>query len=111
MESHRLNSLPLTPELFEKYLPYAMALGIESKWAKAFEGIYTEPTQWYVGSNPTTTFHSTSFANDLSQMSSCTGSSMSSLPRSSGGSGFSSSGGGGGGFSGGGSGGGGGHGF
>ena len=111
VESHRLNSLPLTPELFEKYLPYAMALGIESKWAKAFEGIYTEPTQWYVGSNPTTTFHSTSFANDLSQMSSCTGSSMSSLPRSSGGSGFSSSGGGGGGFSGGGSGGGGGHGF
>lgn len=110
VESHRLNSLPMTPELFEKYLPYAMALGIESKWAKAFEGIYTEPAQWYVGLDRATTFHSTSFANDLSQMSSCAESAMSSAPRSSEGSGFSSSGSGGG-FSGGGSGGGGGHGF
>jgi len=28
--------------LFEKYLPYAIALGVSDRWAKAFEGIYRE---------------------------------------------------------------------
>jgi len=26
--------------MFEKFLPYAMVLGVEDKWAKKFEGIY-----------------------------------------------------------------------
>lgn len=29
-----------TPELFEKYLPYAMALGVEKQWASQFEAIF-----------------------------------------------------------------------
>ena len=37
----------LTPELFEKYLPYAMIFGIEKKWSKNFESlIHSNPT-WY----------------------------------------------------------------
>ena len=27
------------PRLFEKYLPYAIALGVSERWAEAFEGI------------------------------------------------------------------------
>ncbi len=29
-----------TPELFEKYLPYALALGVENKWAKQFDEVF-----------------------------------------------------------------------
>ena len=28
-----------TPELFEKYLPYALALGVEQRWAEGFAGV------------------------------------------------------------------------
>lgn len=28
-----------TPELFEKFLPYAMALDVETRWSKRFEGV------------------------------------------------------------------------
>jgi uncharacterized membrane protein YgcG len=44
-----------TPELFERYLPYAVALDVENAWAKRFEGVIenaaTEPTDkdWYTG--------------------------------------------------------------
>ena len=34
-EKYRLQNL--TPEIFEKFLPYAMIFGIEKKWAKNFE--------------------------------------------------------------------------
>jgi len=110
VESHRLASLPLTPELFERYLPYAMALKLDSRWAQAFEGICKEPPRWYVGDGHLTGFHSASFSSDMQTMSACAGAAMQSVPRSSDSSGFSG-GGGGGGFSGGGSGGGGGSGF
>jgi uncharacterized membrane protein YgcG len=33
-----------TPELFEKYLPYAVALDVENAWAKRFEGILEDST-------------------------------------------------------------------
>ena len=33
-ERYRMQNL--TPDMFEKYLPYAMIFGIEKKWAKAF---------------------------------------------------------------------------
>jgi uncharacterized membrane protein YgcG len=44
-----------TPELFERYLPYAVALDVENAWAKRFEGVLdnaeTEPSEavWYMG--------------------------------------------------------------
>ena len=34
------------PGLFEKYLAYAMALGIEHKWTRAFEGIAIKQPEW-----------------------------------------------------------------
>ena len=110
VDAHRLASLPLTPELFERYLPSAMALNVDRRWAKAFEGICTEPPQWYVGDGPLTTFDSSSFSSDMRAMGACASAAMQSAPRSSDSSGFSG-GGGGGGFSGGGGGGGGGAGF
>jgi uncharacterized membrane protein YgcG len=93
------------PELFDRYLPFAMAFGVEKKWAKAFEGIYTDPPTWYVGSH-VTNFSVGHLSSSLGELSSKVGSTMTSSPRSSSGSGF-----GGGGSSGGGGGGGGGGGF
>jgi uncharacterized membrane protein len=74
------------PELFEKYLPYAMVLGVEKEWAKQFEGIFTEPPSWYEGN--WTTFSLVNFTSNLSSFSSTASSSMMSTP-SSGGGGFS----------------------
>ncbi|MCL5104637.1 MAG: DUF2207 domain-containing protein [Armatimonadetes bacterium] len=93
-------------DYFEKFLPYAIALGIADKWARAFEGIQTQPPNWYTDYDGGP-FRPTIFAHDLSYATSSWGSDMVSQPRSSGsgGSGFFS---GGSGFSGGSSGGGGG---
>ena len=38
-----------SPEMFERYLPHAMALHVEKKWARAFEDLYKEPPDWYSG--------------------------------------------------------------
>jgi len=46
-DTDRLKRMP--PNTFEKLLPYAMALGVESNWAHAFAGIVTSPPAWYVG--------------------------------------------------------------
>jgi len=110
VESDRFNRTIKTPEMFEKFLPFAMALGVEKNWSKAFDGIMTQPPDWYRGGSFGPTFYPWIFANNLNYMSTQAGSVMSSAPRSSGGSGFGG-GGGGGGFSGGGFGGGGGGGF
>jgi len=42
-----LNAPELQPEMFEKFLPYAMVLGVEDKWIKKFEGIYNTLPKWY----------------------------------------------------------------
>ena len=91
------------PELFDRYLPFAMAFGVEKKWARAFEGIYTESPRWYVGTGGPG-FSPSRFSTNLSAMTSKASATLSSSPRSSSGSGFSggSSGGGGGGGGGGG---------
>lgn len=46
-ERYRLQNLK--PEMFEKFLPYAMIFGIEKKWAKAFEGLNLPNPDWYRG--------------------------------------------------------------
>lgn len=109
VESDRFQRVIKTPQMFEKFLPFAMALGVEQNWGRAFEGIYTTPPTWYQGTN-LADFRPGRFVGSLSQMSATTGAVMTSAPRSSGGSGFSS-GGSSGGRSGGGFGGGGGSGF
>jgi len=107
VEGDRMERIEQTPQTFEKYLPFAMALGVEKAWANAFAAICNTPPTWYHGP-PGSTFDSMTFGHRMNLMSSSVGSAMTSMPRSSSSSsGFSS----GGGFSGGGFGGGGGGGF
>lgn len=47
-EKYRLQNL--TPDLFEKYLPYAMIFGLEKKWAKNFDSLNMRAPDWYVSS-------------------------------------------------------------
>ena len=108
VEKDRIERIEKTPEMFEKYLPYAMALHVEKIWAGAFQDICKQPPAWYSGPYGTG-FQAYLFVTDLNLMSMQAGSAMASSPRSAGGAGGSGFGGGG--FSGGGFGGGGGGGF
>jgi uncharacterized membrane protein len=47
VDGERLKTMP--SNTFEKFLPYAMALGVEHHWAQAFSGIVKDPPTWYVG--------------------------------------------------------------
>ncbi|HLW55612.1 MAG TPA: DUF2207 domain-containing protein [Candidatus Angelobacter sp.] len=106
VDADRLKRMPL--DTFEKFLPYAMALGVEHRWAKNFEGIAQNPPTWYQGTSPGM-FNSIYFVNSIGYMSQQATSTFVSAPRaSSGSSGWSGGGFSGGGFSGGGFGGGGG---
>jgi uncharacterized membrane protein YgcG len=115
-----LNPPEKTPELFEKFLPYAIALDVENTWAARFAGVLAAAAAagaagatasgWYSGnrdwgSDPAS--FASSLGDDLSQ----TVASASTPPGSSGGSSSSSFGSSGGGSSGGGGGGGGGSGW
>jgi hypothetical protein len=111
VDADRLKTMP--PDTFEKFLPYAMALGVEHHWAQAFEGIVKDPPTWYAGAGYGygMAFNPILFSSSMHGMATDMHQVFVSAPRaSSGGSGFSSGGGfgGGGGFSGGGFGGGGG---
>ena len=96
VDSDRYRRMITSPELFEKYLPYAMAFGVEGRWAKAFEDIYREPPGWYAGSGYHA-FSATHFSSSMSSMSTTAGSTMSSSPSGSSGGGSSGGGSGGGG--------------
>ncbi len=99
-----------TPELFEKFLPYAMALGVENKWAEQFADVFTANNMadkipsWYSGP-----IYGSAMLSDFGSSFSGSVVSSSTPPGSS--SGFGGGGGGGGGGSGGGGGGGGGGGW
>jgi len=111
VEADRLKRMP--PDTFEKFLPYAMALGVEHSWARKFAGIIQNPPSWYVSPTPYVMggFNPMLFTNSMHSMSSDMHQVFVSAPRSSSsGSGWSG-GGSGGGFSGGGFGGGGGSAF
>ncbi len=95
-----------TPELFERYLPFALALGVEQKWAEKFAGLFARLSaeggaayhpRWYGGDfNPRKL---TSFTKGVGSSLNSAISSASTAPgsRSGGGGGGSSGGGGGGG--------------
>jgi uncharacterized membrane protein len=100
-----------TPQLFESYLPYALALGVDQQWAEKFAAVLaatrdasgrTYSPAWYNGS-----WSVANLTSSTSQLSSSLNTAISSSVTPPG----SSSGGGGGGFSGGGGGGGGGGGW
>ena len=102
-----------TPELFERFLPYALALGVEQAWANQFSDVLAQAAaaggstrgyspSWYSGFN-TATFSAASFTSSFgSSFSSAVSSSSTAPGSSSGGGGGGSSGGGGGGGGGGG---------
>ena len=115
VDAERLKVMP--PDTFEKFLPYAMALGVEHHWAQAFAGIIQNPPSWYAapaGYGYATAFNPILFSSSMHGMAADMHQVFVSAPRaSSSGSGFGGGGfgGGGGGFSGGGFGGGGGSAF
>ncbi|MDF1795557.1 MAG: DUF2207 domain-containing protein [Coxiellaceae bacterium] len=91
-----------TPELFEKYLPFALALGVEQKWGEQFSDVLAKANyqpQWFVG-NYMLFYTGNGFTNSFADSFTSTVSSAASPPGSSsgfGGGGFSGGGGGGGG--------------
>jgi len=106
-----LNPADRTPQLFEKYLPYALALDVEQQWAEQFADVLAaasvSPEQggsgpvWYSGSS-WNSFSSAGFASSFGSSFSDAISSSSTAPGSSSGSGGGGSSGGGGGGGGGG---------
>ncbi|MEW6186981.1 MAG: DUF2207 domain-containing protein [Thermodesulfobacteriota bacterium] len=97
-----------TPEIFEKFLPYALALDVEQEWSKQFSVILSQATEaktytptWYSGSHFATE-GVVGLTSSLGAMSTSISSSSSPPGSSSGGGGGGSSGGGGGGGGGGG---------
>jgi uncharacterized membrane protein len=62
VDGNRLNHLmppEKTPELFDRYLPYALALDCELAWAQQFSAVLEDAKQsgdyspfWYVGNRP-----------------------------------------------------------
>lgn len=51
-EKDRLARLP--PDTLHKWLPYAIALGVEEAWIWSFEGMTVSPPTWYESSAPFT---------------------------------------------------------
>jgi uncharacterized membrane protein YgcG len=94
-----MNSPEKTPELFERFLPYAVALDAQNAWAKRFAGVLAAAgatavaASWYVGSRNWAD-DPISFADHLGSDLSQTISSASTAPGSSGGGSSGSSGGG-----------------
>ncbi len=52
--AERFRLQDLTPETFEKYLSYAVVLGVEKEWANRFKDIYKQNPDWYEGTRPIT---------------------------------------------------------
>lgn len=104
---NRAHPPALTLNVFEKFLPYAIALGVEQAWAKQFEQVFASLEQrsgvryqplWYAGSF--SLMRMTDFGSNLGSTMNAAISSASTPPGSSsgaGGGGFSGGGGGGGG--------------
>ena len=109
-EKDRLEAMyppKMTPALFEKFLPYALALGVEQQWSEAFAAALPNMSEeetkyhphWYSGSS-WNRFGASNFANTLGSSIASAAVSSSTTPGSSSGSsggGFSGGGGGGGG--------------
>ncbi len=103
-EKDRLNLFnppEMTPEHFEKELPYAFALGVEHKWSEKFENILKQAQyqpRWHNSRSPV--YFSNHFGRDFSKNLSSAATKPSKSGSGSGGGGFSGGGGGGGGVGG-----------
>lgn len=103
-----LNPPDKTPETFEKFLPYALALGVEQEWCEQFAEIINSPGNtkgyapvWYTG-NRFDTLAASGLASSMGSFASCMADTAAPPGSSSGSGGGGSSGGGGGGGGGGG---------
>lgn len=85
------NSPEQYQNLFERFLPFAVALKVEEEWAKQFEGKFEGTPEWYEGGNA---MNAIAFTSSLSSMTQSVSSTMTSSPSSSGSSGGGFSGGG-----------------
>ncbi len=99
-EAERLkffNSPTVKPEMFEKFLPYAIAFRVEKEWAAQFKDLAISTPNWYE-SNRLSAFTAVTFTSSLHSFSEQATATLNSAPSSrSGSSGGGSSGGGGGG--------------
>ena len=73
VEKDQIERVEKTPQLFEKYLPYAMALGVENKWAQSFGRITVQP-KWHGGQQRN--FFPTELVENLNAMPNRTGQAM-----------------------------------
>jgi hypothetical protein len=73
----RVGTMP-SVELFERYLPYAIAFGVENSWVPAFESVYAKAPSWYTGAMGE--FSATTFGKRITELSISAASSMSSRP-------------------------------
>ena len=46
------NAPEKSPDVFERTLPYAIALNLTKVWTSQFEGLMKEPPEWYDGASP-----------------------------------------------------------
>ena len=70
--------------LFSRFFPYALALNVADNWAKAFEGIYQQPPEWYVSPMGGRMFSPTGFNHSINSAMSSLSTAIFSAPRSSG---------------------------
>lgn len=81
----------VTEDMFEKFLPYAMAFGVVDAWTRAFEGMTVPKPDWYEGAS-VASFSPVSFGTAIGGFG--TAASHATMPSSSGSTGGGSSGGG-----------------
>jgi uncharacterized membrane protein YgcG len=48
VDAERFNRELMSPQKFERLLPYAMALGVEKQWSAMFQSIYQQQADWFV---------------------------------------------------------------
>jgi hypothetical protein len=82
VEKDHIERLEKTPELFEKYLPYAMALAVENSWTQTFGNVTMAPPKWYRSMRPDA-FLPMHLTNDLNRMPTQAGRASMLSPRSS----------------------------
>jgi hypothetical protein len=73
----RVTTMP-SVVLFERNLPYAIAFGVETSWARAFQNVYVKAPDWYT--RTIGDFSAVSFGHRISDLSISAASSMSSYP-------------------------------
>ncbi|MEB3256388.1 MAG: hypothetical protein VKJ05_08380 [Synechococcaceae cyanobacterium] len=83
VEAPRYRAVIRTPELFERWLAYAMVVGLTRQWSAAFRGIVQKPPSWY-GGDDDGPFDVDAFSEDIDDCGQSCSEALSSSPVSSG---------------------------